>query len=239
MRCRFLPGFLVCALAASSLSAAEDAASAPAESSLVKAFYEETLEDRLVLAPYYWDPAIVTETFTTSACRADWNAEAVSRVWPESREVLVELMPQLKEAVRRDWHLLELIAVFDKADAFALNCSRLKEALRICQMLEVPVALSLYDGEHFVSLEPSYPGIGTDYLLLSGMHYVYIDDAGRSVVADTEKLDDVLPLLSGQESGQAVNIVWRPAAGNVKPLIELVQLLHELGISYTFSLDFD
>ncbi len=91
--------------------------------------FGHALDYGLWLSPYYWDPAIQRVLYTTSPCYADWNAEAYSTVWPESREGLLDTMAYLKSGSYGN--LVSLIAIFEGPEDFGHNCRRMEEAQRV------------------------------------------------------------------------------------------------------------
>lgn len=206
-----------------------------AESSMDENALSTALESAFRISPVHWDKniSVVEICGVTSA-----DDESVMQ-WPDSTGELLKLMDALKyEYDMRGFHCV-VFTVDAKvpADSAPKMLNALMECVTVCDMLRIPLRLTVKNGEAWVEVAPTYPSGSSQHLIIDADGEVCLYAADDALLAPVQGVTDWKQQLAALEEQQSrVNILWKPEAGNLARFVEVLELCNSLNVDYSLML---
>lgn len=193
------------------------------------------LESAFRIAPVHWDKNVsVVEICGV----ADGSDESVM-LWPESTGELLKMMDALKyEYDMRAFHCI-VFTIDAKADVAGTPkmLNALMECVTVCDMLRIPLRLSVKNGDSWIEVAPTYPSVSGHHLLIAAdgeVSFAVADEVAPSPIQEVKEWKQQLENLVKQQV--RINLLWKPKSESVARFVEVLEACNSLNADYSLML---
>ena len=193
------------------------------------------LESAFRIAPVHWDKNVsVVEICGVS----DGSDESVLQ-WPDTTGELLKLMDALKyEYDMRGFYCVVFTIDSKVATENAPKMlNALVECVTVCDMLRIPLRLTVKNGDSWIEVAPTYPSVSGHHLLIAGdgeVSYALADDVAPTAVQAVADWKQQLDNLVKQQV--RINLLWKPQVESLSRFVEVLEQCNSLNADYSLML---
>lgn len=227
MRC--VPNMLLAMVMTSGLWAAD-------ESDANDTGLSTALESAFRITPVHWDKNVSV----VEICGISDGGDESMLQWPDTTGELLKLMDALKyEYDMRGFHCV-VFAIDAKAttENAPKMLNALIECVTVCDMLRIPLRLTVKNGESWIEVAPTYPSVSGHHLLIAGegeVSFAHADDVTPTPVQESMDWKQQLESLVKQQV--RINLLWSPQYESLPRFVEVLEQCNSLGVDYSLMLN--
>ncbi len=187
------------------------------------------------IAPVHWDKNIAV----VDVCSAAEPGANDVVLWPETTGGLLRLMDALKYEYEMRYFQCVVFVLAAEADAVAVKktLKALIECVTVCDLLRIPLHISIRRGDEKVEVFPTYANQDSSCLILEADGGLSFYSATATLPFTAQAVAELEPsLASAAEQGTAVILYWTPEVASYARFIELIELCNKLDIGYTLMI---